>query len=632
MGFSDYYEGIEEIEPSCSREENLEKIENAVLVWGRRGQGEAFHKTVYIKEAQDVFSDPKKYDAFSKWYQERQRKGTSPEEDFRKIVHWAARDGTITSSDYQKLLEDAEKIKIPKGKAEDIIHRIADEDGATIGEIEAQPLGVPKLEVGCDNLDSVNHFDFLNVRAGSSVSGSFTINNIGGGILSGSISTNKKWLRVNQNNIDTSRHRQDISFYVDTSGFNFGSKESGIIEIQSNGGTERISIRFSIPQKKITTNMWLLASISILIFIIIFSSFEFDNKNIQETSSPTSVETSIIKKWEFKGVNGDVFDTISCTDGITYIAMMSSIESRGDSNKIYAIDGTSGLKKWEFVLDGGGKGGMGVKPAVANGLVYFGGQMDDKLYALDAETGKKVWEFNGMESMYTSNPAVVDGVVYANGKSGLYALDAYTGERKWHFPTRCSQNSPVIVDDILYIGSSNLFLYAIDAKTGTEIWNIPGASRTFSYPHISNGTLYIETSNYIIKAFDTKTGSFKFEIMMEEEIASMMGAIALSNDILYVTIWKGLNGNGKLYALDALTGSEKWSFDIGAIGIKTPVVGNGIVYVCGWKNRMIYALDATTGVVKCQYQCDNSISTSPIIADGVLYVGVQDKLYAFNVQ
>ena len=142
--------------------------------------------------------------------------------------------------------------------------------------------GNPILEINKKN------FEFLNMRAGSSASGSFTISNIGGDTLSGSISTNKRWLRVNQNNIDTSRHRQDISFYVDTSGFNFGSKESGIIEIQSNGGTERIYISFSI--KKNTTNIWLLASLSLLIFIIIFSIFDFDNKNIQEISTPTLIE------------------------------------------------------------------------------------------------------------------------------------------------------------------------------------------------------------------------------------------------------------------------------------------------------------------------------------------------------
>ena len=148
--------------------------------------------------------------------------------------------------------------------------------------------GNPILEINKKN------FEFLNIRAGSSASGSFTINNIGGGTLSGSVSTNKRWLRVNQNNIDTSRHRQDISFYVDTSGFNFGSKESGIIEIQSNGGIEKISISFSIQKKKITTNMWLLATISLLILMIFFSSFEFDNKNIQESSTPNIIEPPII--------------------------------------------------------------------------------------------------------------------------------------------------------------------------------------------------------------------------------------------------------------------------------------------------------------------------------------------------
>ena len=122
--------------------------------------------------------------------------------------------------------------------------------------------GNPILEINKKN------FEFLNMRAGSSASGSFTISNIGGDTLSGSISTNKRWLRVNQNNIDTSRHRQDISFYVDTSGFNFGSKESGTIEIQSNGGIEKISVSFSIEitDKALSRFKWKVVPALVIIF------------------------------------------------------------------------------------------------------------------------------------------------------------------------------------------------------------------------------------------------------------------------------------------------------------------------------------------------------------------------------
>lgn len=294
---------------------------------------------------------------------------------------------------------------------------------------------------------------------------------------------------------------------------------------------------------------------------------KYDAARTGYNADETMLSPPLVKKWKFAGISGDVFNTISSANGTIYIGMQASL-----GNKLYAIDATTGLKKWEFILDGGGSGSMDVTPAVANGLVYFGGQGDDKLYALDEEIGQKVWEFIGMGSMLCSHPVVIDGVVYARGRDMLYALDAYTGAEKWKFPTAGSgRNSPAVVDGILYIGSSDGFLYAIDAKTGTEKWNLSDTSRMFSYPLISNGIVYMDTASTVIKALDAKTGSLKWEVTLEEELPYLCeGVFALANNILYFSIWVGTNGHGKLYALDALTGSKKWSFDSGTIGIHTP--------------------------------------------------------------
>lgn len=100
--------------------------------------------------------------------------------------------------------------------------------------------GVPKLEI------SKTSFNFSNIRAGASASDSFTVSNVGGGTLSGTITTNKKWLKVSQSSIDTVRHKQDVSFYIDTSGLPFGLKDTAAIEIQSNGGVERIPVNLSV--------------------------------------------------------------------------------------------------------------------------------------------------------------------------------------------------------------------------------------------------------------------------------------------------------------------------------------------------------------------------------------------------
>ena len=66
MKFSDYYEEHEDvgITPSCSREENLEKLREAILDYGYKHGQEARVKVAAMKIAQDVFGDQKNYDDF----------------------------------------------------------------------------------------------------------------------------------------------------------------------------------------------------------------------------------------------------------------------------------------------------------------------------------------------------------------------------------------------------------------------------------------------------------------------------------------------------------------------------------------------------------------------------------------
>ena len=72
-------------------------------------------------------------------------------------------------------------------------------------------------------------------------------------------------------------------------------------------------------------------------------------------------------------------------------------------------------------------------PAVAGGVVYFGGQ-DSYQYAVDAQTGVERWRFEmGAAAIL---PAVADGVVYfGSSDCNLYTLDAQSGAERWRFQT-----------------------------------------------------------------------------------------------------------------------------------------------------------------------------------------------------
>ena len=89
------------------------------------------------------------------------------------------------------------------------------------------------------------------------------------------------------------------------------------------------------------------------------------------------------------------------SDGTVYVGSVD--------NKLYAINGKSGVKLWEFRPGGN----MLSSPAIgSDGTVYVGSE-NGKVHALNGKTGTKIWEFNGDSDGDVSSPAVgSDGTVF----------------------------------------------------------------------------------------------------------------------------------------------------------------------------------------------------------------------------
>lgn len=138
-----------------------------------------------------------------------------------------------------------------------------------------------------------------------------------------------------------------------------------------------------------------------------------------------------------------------------------------------AFDIKTGAVSWEFP----DASLVNSSPTISNGLVYFGsglfGSGTNKILALNASTGAKKWEYATDEgTVYYSSPLVADGVVYIGGKSKLYALDATTGVKKWIVEPEQNTliySGPVVANALVYIGIGKK-VYAFDASTGTKKW------------------------------------------------------------------------------------------------------------------------------------------------------------------
>jgi outer membrane protein assembly factor BamB len=97
---------------------------------------------------------------------------------------------------------------------------------------------------------------------------------------------------------------------------------------------------------------------------------------------------------------------------------------------------------------------------------------------------------------------------------------------------------------------------------------------------------------------------------------------AVANGVVYVGC-----DNRNVYALNATTGANLWSYTTGGNVESSPAVANGVVYV-GSNDNNLYALNATTGANLWSY---TPVGSSPAVTNGVVYVGSQDhNLYALG--
>jgi len=244
----------------------------------------------------------------------------------------------------------------------------------------------------------------------------------------------------------------------------------------------------------------------------------------------------------------------------------------------------------------------------ANGYIYVG-SADHKLYQINTTTHKKIW-FDTHNPIYSS-PAVDSGIVYLTTYTAqLYTLDAISFKVKWSAVIgntkigNVNESAPIVASEVIkgastsvvYVGSNDHNLYAFNASgcgnsVCTPLWKAPTGNAIYSSPAVAT-----EVIN------------------------------STSTSVVYV----GSN-DGNLYAFNASTGAQIWSFSTGGAIVASPTVVNGVVYV-GSTDSKFYAVDATTGTELWYYTTGNEIFSSAAVTNRVAYVGSYDhKLYAFTI-
>ncbi len=295
------------------------------------------------------------------------------------------------------------------------------------------------------------------------------------------------------------------------------------------------------------------------------------------------------------------------------------------------------------------KGPVRASPTVL-GTALYTGSSDGALYRVDTETGAITWR-RELGSAVTSTPAVGNGFVFVGTYDGVYrALRATDGRVAWTFRTgppvqlawgyesgETWTSSPALSGRLVVFGARDGNLYALDAATGKQRWRYAAGARIYSTPAVAGGTVFAGAQDGTVHAVSLADGARKWRFSTEgTRLASknfgfdrttVQSSPAVSGGAVYIGARDGWH-----YAIDAVTGAERWRVDHKVSWVNTsPAVSDGVVYVGSSDGHFIQAVDAATGAERWRAATTNIVWSSPAVDAERVYAGEGDgTVYALD--
>ncbi len=273
---------------------------------------------------------------------------------------------------------------------------------------------------------------------------------------------------------------------------------------------------------------------------------------------------------------------------------------------------------------------------VVSGSVFYTGTYIGEVYALDATTGAKKWDYSTDHHIVGGPVISGDALVIASGDK-LYKLDINNGDPLWDKPFDTGGkiwSTPVISGNVIYFGNLDHKVYAVDLETKEKIWEKGFAGAIASTPLIINDTLYIGTLNNKFYALDiANNGNPIWDKPFETDNWVWTQAVYHQG-----TIYFGSFG-GNVYAIDAETGKmnpgwgSPYKTETGDRFRAKPAI-MGDVLVIGSQDDNIYGLNLQDGgEAWAPLHFENDIMADPYISGTTVYfMDKKDKVHAINAE
>ncbi|MEU7189628.1 PQQ-binding-like beta-propeller repeat protein, partial [Streptomyces sp. NPDC045369] len=268
-------------------------------------------------------------------------------------------------------------------------------------------------------------------------------------------------------------------------------------------------------------------------------------------------------------------------------------------------------------------------PTVAGDLLYV---TSFEVHALDVASGRR--QFKTRDVAWSMS--VADGRIHASDGPSLYALDAADGTEQWRLGSDGWIYALTADRGTVVTGTRGGGVQAWEAATGERLWETGGVQTDFETadlgPVLHEGTVLVWADGRL-KALEARTGAERWSYPVGDT-ASCGGVpvrlLPAPDGAVYVT------AGTRVLAIDLARGEVRWHFEAPAAFLSRPafapgpaVTGGGL-YLADYLGT-VYALDAADGRDRWRIATEARQSTEPVlVADGAVHLGSGQALYTLD--
>lgn len=220
-----------------------------------------------------------------------------------------------------------------------------------------------------------------------------------------------------------------------------------------------------------------------------------------------------------------------------------------------------------------------------------------------------------------------DDTIYVAYLNRIYAVRASDGSMIWGYPEKAGRETyfaaPVLADGHLIVGNYQNILYSLDPGTGAVMWAFEGAKgKWIASPLVADGKIFAPNGDFTLYALDLN-GSLLWKFPTKQALWSRP---VTDGERIYQASMDHF-----VYAIDANTGAEIWSVDLGGAVLYSPTLTeDGVLYVSTLARNLV-AISTENGSILWQRGFEKNMWTQPALADDKLFIGdINGTIYALS--